>query len=136
MWIERVHKVSLVLITPRVMNDINALKNQQRDKHPGFDSYLECMTRGLFSGLATFAFGEHRRVHALSHSFTDHTLISGFSGFYFAQKLLSRRLPYNEKYFILISGVIGASAAYSVTKSKTYVCQKTWVDTEHPELSK
>lgn len=40
------------------MNDINALKLQQRDKHPGFNSYLECMTRGLFSGLTTFAFGE------------------------------------------------------------------------------
>lgn len=39
------------------MNDINALKNQQREKHPGFDSYLECMTRSLFSGLTTFAFG-------------------------------------------------------------------------------
>lgn len=36
------------------MNDIKRLKDQQRDKHPGFDSYLNCMTRALFSGLASF----------------------------------------------------------------------------------
>lgn len=40
------------------MNDIKALKNQQKEKHPGFGSYLECMTRTLFTGLSAFAFGE------------------------------------------------------------------------------
>lgn len=45
-------------------------------------------------------------------------------------------MPYSDKYFILISGVISAGAAYSVTQSKTYVCQKVWVETEHPELKK
>ena len=40
------------------MNDIKRLKEQQKDKHPGFSSYLECMTRTLFSGLATFALGK------------------------------------------------------------------------------
>lgn len=36
------------------MNDIRLLKDQQREKHPGFDGYLNCMTRTLFGGLATF----------------------------------------------------------------------------------
>lgn len=40
------------------MNDINLLKKQQRDKHPGFDSYLECMSRTLFTGLASFWLGK------------------------------------------------------------------------------
>lgn len=39
------------------MNDIRKLKDQQRDKHPGFDNYLECMTRALFSGLSAFTLG-------------------------------------------------------------------------------
>lgn len=36
------------------MNDIKSLKDQQREKHPGFDGYLDCMTRSLFTGLAAF----------------------------------------------------------------------------------
>jgi len=36
------------------MNDIKQLKDQQREKHPGFDGYIDCMTRSLFTGLATF----------------------------------------------------------------------------------
>lgn len=40
------------------MNDINRLKEQQKDKHPGFNSYLEFMTRALFSGVATFGLGK------------------------------------------------------------------------------
>lgn len=39
------------------MNDIRKLKDQQRDKHPGFDNYLECMTRALFAGLSAFTLG-------------------------------------------------------------------------------
>lgn len=39
------------------MNDIRRLKEQQREKHPGFAPYLECMTRSLFTGLATFCLG-------------------------------------------------------------------------------
>ena len=40
------------------MNDIKVLKDQQRDIHPGFDGYLECMTRAQFTGLATFSLGK------------------------------------------------------------------------------
>lgn len=40
------------------MNNIKLVKEQQKDKHPGFSSYLECMTRALFTGLAGFTLGE------------------------------------------------------------------------------
>lgn len=40
------------------MNDIKKLKEQQKDKHPGFGSYLECMTRALFTGL-----GKNEKLH-------------------------------------------------------------------------
>lgn len=40
------------------MIDIKQLKEQQREKHPGFNSYLECMTRTLLTGLASFTLGE------------------------------------------------------------------------------
>lgn len=39
------------------MNDIKRLKDQQREKHPGFDGYMDCMTRALFTGLASFCLG-------------------------------------------------------------------------------
>lgn len=39
------------------MNDIRKLKDQQREKPPGFDSYLECMTRAWFAGLSAFTLG-------------------------------------------------------------------------------
>lgn len=40
------------------MNDIKQLKDQQREKHPGFDRYIECMTRSFLTGLGTFTLGE------------------------------------------------------------------------------
>jgi len=39
------------------MENINELKKQQSDIHPGFGSYLECMTRALFTGVAAFTLG-------------------------------------------------------------------------------
>lgn len=36
------------------MIDINKLKEQQKVSHPAFGSYLECMTRTFFTGLAGF----------------------------------------------------------------------------------
>lgn len=38
--------------------DKKVLQDQQRDIHPGFDSYLECMTRAQLTGLASFTLGE------------------------------------------------------------------------------
>lgn len=42
------------------MNDIKRLKEQQKEKHPGFGSYLECMTRALFTGLSGFTLGKRK----------------------------------------------------------------------------
>lgn len=92
------------------MNDIRRLKDQQREKHPGFDSYLECMTRALFTGLATFTLG--------------------FSATYFLQKLLAKRLPYPLKTSILISSIIGTGASYKVTSDRTKSCQAGWMASE------
>lgn len=40
------------------MENVNELKKQQSEIHPGFGSYLECMTRALFTGLAAFTLGK------------------------------------------------------------------------------
>lgn len=41
------------------MNDSKRLKELHKDKHPGFGSYLECMSRATFSGLVGFVLGKH-----------------------------------------------------------------------------
>lgn len=92
------------------MNDIRRLKEQQREKHPGFGSYLECMTRSLFTGLATFCLG--------------------FSSTYFVQKLVSKRLPYAQQTSILISALVATGAAYKVTADRTSSCQAGWMAAE------
>lgn len=92
------------------MNDIRRLKEQQREKHPGFAPYLECMTRSLFTGLATFCLG--------------------FSTTYFLQKLVSKRLPYQLKTSILISTLVATGAAYKVTADRTSSCQAGWMAAE------
>jgi hypothetical protein len=33
------------------MSGINRLKERYKDSHPGFGSYLECMTRAFLTGL-------------------------------------------------------------------------------------
>ncbi|XP_062560864.1 transmembrane protein 141 [Armigeres subalbatus] len=92
------------------MNDIRRLKEQQKEKHPAFGSYLECMTRALFTGLAAFTLG--------------------FSSTYFLQKIISKRLPYQPKIGILLSTVIGTAASYKVTADRTKSCQAGWMAAE------
>ncbi|XP_050085598.1 transmembrane protein 141 [Anopheles aquasalis] len=92
------------------MNDIRALKEQQRDKHPGFDSYLECMTRSLFTGLATFSLG--------------------FAGVYFLQQIGQRYLPYTRKGNVLVATLVSTVAAYKVTSDRTLACQARWMAVE------
>lgn len=92
------------------MNDIRRLKEEQREKHPGFGPYLECMTRSLFTGLATFCLG--------------------FSSTYFLQKLVSKRLPYANQTSILISTLVATGAAYKVTADRTNSCQAGWMAAE------
>ncbi|XP_030373668.1 transmembrane protein 141 [Scaptodrosophila lebanonensis] len=89
------------------MNDIRRLKEQQREKHPGFDSYMDCMTRSLFSGLAAFCLG--------------------FSGSYFTQKLIQTKIRYPVKYNILLSSLLATGISYQVTSTRTKSCQSRWM---------
>ncbi|XP_017856112.1 PREDICTED: transmembrane protein 141 [Drosophila arizonae] len=92
------------------MNDIKRLKEQQRDKHPGFDGYLDCMTRALFTGLASFCLG--------------------FAGTYFIQKTVQRKIRYPSKYNILISSLVATGVAYQTTTTRTKSCQAAWMAIE------
>ncbi|EDW98743.1 transmembrane protein 141 [Drosophila teissieri] len=89
------------------MNDIKRLKDQQREKHPGFDGYMDCMTRSLFTGLATFCLS--------------------FSGTYFAQKIVQSRIRYPSKYNILISSLVATAVSYQTTSTRTKACQAAWM---------
>lgn len=33
------------------------LRDKHREHHPGFDSYIECMSRSFFAGLSEFVLG-------------------------------------------------------------------------------
>ncbi|XP_011197059.1 transmembrane protein 141 [Zeugodacus cucurbitae] len=92
------------------MNDIKRLKDQQRDKHPGFDAYLNCMTRALFSGLASFCLT--------------------FSGCYFTQKLVRTKIRYPIQYSVLSSALVAASVSYTTTTTRTKACQAAWMAAE------
>ncbi|EDX14434.1 transmembrane protein 141 [Drosophila simulans] len=89
------------------MNDIKRLKDQQREKHPGFDGYMDCMTRSLFTGLATFCLS--------------------FSGTYFAQKIVQSKIRYPIKYNILISSLVATGVSYQTTSTRTKACQAAWM---------
>ncbi|EDW84139.1 uncharacterized protein Dwil_GK13305 [Drosophila willistoni] len=89
------------------MNDIKRLKDQQRDKHPGFDAYLDCMTRSLFTGLAAFCLG--------------------FSGTYFGQKIVQTKIRYPVKYNILLSSLVATGVSYQTTSTRTKSCQAAWM---------
>jgi hypothetical protein len=54
------------------MENINELKKQQSDIHPGFGSYLECMTRALFTGVAAFTLGN------ICYCLTPHFTVNSF----------------------------------------------------------
>ncbi|XP_058119170.1 transmembrane protein 141 [Anopheles ziemanni] len=92
------------------MNDIRLLKDQQREKHPGFDSYIECSTRSLFTGLATFSLG--------------------FAGVYFLQQVGQRYLPYTKKGNILVAAIVSTVASYKVTSDRMRACQARWMAVE------
>ncbi|XP_066996843.2 transmembrane protein 141 [Anabrus simplex] len=92
------------------MNDIKRLKEEQKDIHPGFGSYLECMTRTLGIGVATFCVA--------------------FSGTYIGQRLMKKHLPYGHNIFILISSIVAVGASYQYTASRTKNCQAVWMAAE------
>lgn len=113
------------------MIDIKKIKEEQKDKHPGFSSYLECMTRTLFTGLAGFTLSNNYLTYfpLTSYNLTFVHFL-GFSSVYFVQKLLHRSLPYNKKFFILTSAVAGSVVAFKITKDRTKTCQLAWMSAE------
>ncbi|XP_069693095.1 transmembrane protein 141 [Periplaneta americana] len=92
------------------MENINELKKQQSAIHPGFGSYLECMTRALFTGLAAFTLA--------------------FSSTFIGQSLMKKHLPYGRNNYILVSGCLAAAVSYQVTTQRTKSCQAAWMAVE------
>ncbi|XP_071455200.1 transmembrane protein 141 [Hetaerina americana] len=92
------------------MDNINALKEQYKDVHPGFGSYMECMSRTLLTGLASFTLA--------------------FAGTYIGQNLLKKNLPYKEKSFVIISSLVATAVSYRVTSVRTKACQAGWLAAE------
>lgn len=115
------------------MNDIKRLKDQQREKHPGFDAYMECMTRSLFTGLASFCLGEFSvlALHLNCISSIFYFVLKGFSGLYFVQKIIQTKIRYPLQYNILASTVTATIVAYEVTSKRTKSCQAAWMATEN-----
>jgi len=92
------------------MENINELKKQQSDIHPGFGSYLECMTRALFTGVAAFTLA--------------------FSGSFIGQTLLKKHIPYGKNTYILLSAILATGVSYHVTTQRTKSCQAAWMAAE------
>lgn len=86
------------------------LKELYGDDHPGFVSYMECMTRANLTGFATFTIA--------------------FSLTYITQNIFKHKLPYSFKSFILSSSLVGAFLSYKVVKSKSKNCQAAWLAAE------
>lgn len=125
------------------MNNIKQLRDQQRDAHPGFDSYIECQTRALFTGLSAFVLCNLLRfqyIYDLINLMLGMFRINNntaFAGVYFTQKLLARRLPYSSGGFILASSAVACCVSYKVTKDRTDHCQAAWMafENKHTALS-
>ncbi|XP_015928116.1 transmembrane protein 141 [Parasteatoda tepidariorum] len=92
------------------MDDFKKVKETYSQKFKGFGSYTECMTRGLFTGLSSFALS--------------------FSAMYFTQVLLKRHLPYEQKYFLLLPSIASTIIAWKVTSERAKLCQDAWVSSE------
>lgn len=58
------------------------------------------------------------------------SLIAAFSGTYFGQKLVAKRLPYTEKSYVLVSAAFAVAASYKITKDRTNSCQAAWMAAE------
>jgi len=55
------------------------------------------------------------------------TQITGFSGTYFAQKIIQSRIRYPIKYNILVSSLVATGVSYQTTSSRTKSCQAAWM---------
>jgi TMEM141 protein family len=119
------------------MNSTEKLKEFHKDKHPGFGSYLECMTRAQLSGLAGFTLGTqdfYIKTNFIYKNLMQYRVI-GFSSVYFTQKLLQKRLPYPIKFNILVSTIVGSLSAYKITSDRTKVCQAAWLAAEDKQTA-
>ncbi|XP_046405994.1 transmembrane protein 141 [Ischnura elegans] len=92
------------------MNNIKALKEQYKDVHPGFGSYMECMSRTLLTGLSSFTIA--------------------FAATYIGQSLSKRYLPYSKKSFVIFSSLFAAAVSYRVTSVRSKACQAGWMAAE------
>ncbi|GIY44329.1 uncharacterized protein CDAR_313921 [Caerostris darwini] len=92
------------------MNNFGRVKEEYKEKYKGFAAYTECMTRALFYGVGSFALT--------------------FSGLYFSQALLTSRLPYSQKYFMILPSIASTCVAWRVTSKRTQNCQDTWRTSE------
>lgn len=71
---------------------------------------MECMSRTLMTGLASFSFA------------------FGFS--YITQHLAERHLPYSRKSHIIVSSLVACAVAYKVTSVRAQSCQDGWMAAE------
>uniref|UniRef100_A0A8D8YW94 Uncharacterized protein n=1 Tax=Cacopsylla melanoneura TaxID=428564 RepID=A0A8D8YW94_9HEMI len=80
------------------------LKNAYSESKPGFSSYIDCMTRTLLTGAASFAL----------------TCSSAYLG----QTLLYNYIPTSRNNRFLTSTVVALLVSYQVTRTKAKVCQE------------
>lgn len=111
------------------MIDIRQVKEQQKDIHPGFGSYLECMTRGLFTGLSGFCLCKFLSLNPLKQKLFLNKF-SAFSAVYWAQKIGKNYLPYPKKFNILVCCVTGTIVAFKISKDRSQACGSAWMAAE------
>lgn len=92
------------------MNNNNELISQYKDAFPAFGSYMECMSRTLMTGLASFSLA--------------------FGGTYITQHLTEKYLPYSRKSHIIVSSLVACAVAYQVTSVRAKACQDGWMAAE------
>ncbi|KAK3857328.1 hypothetical protein Pcinc_036257 [Petrolisthes cinctipes] len=74
------------------MNNNSELISQYKEAFPAFRGYMECMSRTLFTGLASLSLA--------------------FGGTYVIQHLANKHLPYSRKLHIVVSSVVACGVAY------------------------
>uniref|UniRef100_T1GZT4 Uncharacterized protein n=1 Tax=Megaselia scalaris TaxID=36166 RepID=T1GZT4_MEGSC len=76
-----------------------------RYSDPEFKPFVDCYTRTVFSGIGYFWLG--------------------FSGFYFAQKIIQQKIPYNRNLNLLISFAAAGAVSYKLTNNNIENCKKS-----------
>ncbi|GBN20634.1 hypothetical protein AVEN_99120-1 [Araneus ventricosus] len=113
MWKQVVFTIREAVVTPTQYEYDKSVKERPMAKYlktKGFGLYTECMTKALFYGVSSFALT--------------------FSGLYFSQGLLRSRLPYSQKYFLILPSVVSTCVAWTVTSRRAQKCQDEWRTSE------